>query len=101
MTIPTRIEAMTGPSRGYELNDGTNLPDGWVGHCNDCVQPISDHSRFERARAWLAYHVVMLLPMHRSWGYRLAMPLLPFAGQWAFECGCSNRAACLSAQEST
>lgn len=90
MTLADKIEPWT-PNTG-------DMPERWAGHCNVCHEPITRLSRFERFRSWLAYRIWMALPL----GFApMKGSLLAWAGQYAFECACPNRAAALRAKEAS
>jgi hypothetical protein len=78
----------------FILNNG-ELPAQWVGHCNRCVQPITNPGALRRALYWLCYQWVMYIPGQATAATKWQGAILARAGGWAFECGCENRRAAL------
>lgn len=79
----------------WELNTG-DLPPSWIGHCNDCFQPITGEGWLKLAFYWLCYRLLLAWP--DRW---MPWPILPYAGAYAYACRCPNRAAALRAHALT
>lgn len=92
---PPRMTAQELMSPSWTLNEG-DMPASWIGHCDDCYQPICDEGRMRRAFNWLCYRLLLAWP--DRW---MPWPLLPHAGSYAYSCGCKNRRLALRARASS